>query len=84
MISASASRVSRTAEEESCGRSRANASTTSGVAVSAITISTVAGRVGEVLNLAAPRLMDAAMAVLDARMPDSPAARGQDDGRDVS
>jgi NAD(P)-dependent dehydrogenase (short-subunit alcohol dehydrogenase family) len=49
-----------------------------------ITISTVAGRLGEVLNLAAPRLMDAAMAVLDARMPDSPAARGQDDGRDVS
>ena len=48
-----------------------------------VTISTVAGRVGEVLNLAAPRLMDAAMAVLDARMPDSPAARGQD-GRDVS
>jgi NAD(P)-dependent dehydrogenase (short-subunit alcohol dehydrogenase family) len=48
-----------------------------------ITISTVAGRVGEVLNLAAPRLMDAAMAVLDARMPDSSAARGQD-GRDAS
>jgi hypothetical protein len=40
-----------------------------------LTISTVAGRVGEVLNLAAPRAMDAAMALMHARMPDSPAAR---------
>jgi len=40
-----------------------------------LTISTVAGRVGEVLNLVAPRVMDAAMARMDARMPDSPAAR---------
>ena len=40
-----------------------------------VTISTAAGRVGEVLNLLAPRAMDAAMAVMDARMPDSPAAR---------
>ena len=40
-----------------------------------LTVSTVAGRVGEVLNLVAPRAMDAAMAVMHARMPDSPAAR---------
>jgi NAD(P)-dependent dehydrogenase (short-subunit alcohol dehydrogenase family) len=40
-----------------------------------LTISTAAGRVGEVLNLLAPRAMDAAMAVMNARMPDSPAAR---------
>ncbi len=39
-----------------------------------VTISTVAGRVGEVLNLVAPRLSDAAYAALQARMPDSPAA----------
>ena len=40
-----------------------------------LTISTAAGRVGEVLNLLAPRAMDAAMALVNARMPDSPAAR---------
>ncbi|WP_051276835.1 SDR family NAD(P)-dependent oxidoreductase [Marmoricola sp. URHB0036] len=40
-----------------------------------VTISTVAGRVGEVLNLVAPRLSDAAMGLMAARMPDSPAAR---------
>jgi NAD(P)-dependent dehydrogenase (short-subunit alcohol dehydrogenase family) len=40
-----------------------------------LTISTFAGRVGEVLNLVAPRAMDAAMALMHARMPDSPAAR---------
>ena len=40
-----------------------------------LTISTVAGRVGEVLNLVAPRAMDAGMALMAARMPDSPAAR---------
>lgn len=42
-----------------------------------LTVSTVAGRVGEVLNLVAPRAMDAAMAIVSARVPDSPAARGQ-------
>ena len=40
-----------------------------------VTISTVAGRVGEVLNLLAPRLMDAGMALMASRMPDSRAAR---------
>jgi NAD(P)-dependent dehydrogenase (short-subunit alcohol dehydrogenase family) len=40
-----------------------------------VTISTVAGRVGEVLNLVAPRAMDAAMGVVSARVPDSHAAR---------
>jgi NAD(P)-dependent dehydrogenase (short-subunit alcohol dehydrogenase family) len=45
-----------------------------------VTISTLAGRVGEVLNLLAPRLMDAGMAVLNARMPDSRAARGRAKG----
>jgi NAD(P)-dependent dehydrogenase (short-subunit alcohol dehydrogenase family) len=40
-----------------------------------LTISTAAGRVGEVLNLIAPRAMDAGMALMAARMPDSPAAR---------
>ena len=44
-----------------------------------LTISTAAGRVGEVLNLLAPRAMDAAMAVMNARMPDSPAARAHVD-----
>ena len=37
-----------------------------------VTISTVAGRVGEVLNLVAPRLSDAAMGLMAARLPDSP------------
>jgi hypothetical protein len=40
-----------------------------------LTISTVAGRVGELPNLVAPRAMDAGMALMAARMPDSPAAR---------
>ena len=40
-----------------------------------ITISTAAGRIGEVLNLLAPRAMDAGMAQLAARIPDSRAAR---------
>jgi NAD(P)-dependent dehydrogenase (short-subunit alcohol dehydrogenase family) len=40
-----------------------------------LTISTVAGRIGELLNLVAPRAMDAGMALMGARMPDSPAAR---------
>ena len=39
-----------------------------------LTISTVAGRVGEVLNLVAPRAMDAGLAHMAARLPDSPAA----------
>lgn len=41
-----------------------------------LTVSTAAGRVGEVLNLVAPRLSDAAFHRLDRRMPDSRAARG--------
>jgi NAD(P)-dependent dehydrogenase (short-subunit alcohol dehydrogenase family) len=41
-----------------------------------LTISTVPGRLGEVLNLVAPRLSDAAFHHLDRRMPDSRAARG--------
>jgi NAD(P)-dependent dehydrogenase (short-subunit alcohol dehydrogenase family) len=45
-----------------------------------ITISTAAGRVGEVLNLLVPRLSDAAMGLMAARMPDSPAARAHVDG----
>ena len=45
-----------------------------------ITISTVAGRVGEVLNLVAPRLMDAGMGLMAARMQDSPAARSHVEG----
>ena len=40
-----------------------------------ITISTLAGRVGEVLNLVAPRLTDAAMGLMAKRLPDSPAAK---------
>jgi NAD(P)-dependent dehydrogenase (short-subunit alcohol dehydrogenase family) len=40
-----------------------------------LTISTAAGRVGELLNLVAPRAMDAGMAMMARRMPDSPAAR---------
>ena len=40
-----------------------------------LTISTWAGRAGEVLNLVAPRAMDAALAVMAARVPDSEAAR---------
>ena len=40
-----------------------------------LTISTVAGRAGEILNLVAPRVTDAAMALMAARMPDSRAAR---------
>jgi NAD(P)-dependent dehydrogenase (short-subunit alcohol dehydrogenase family) len=48
-----------------------------------ITISTVAGRVGEVLNLVAPRLMDAGMGLMARRLPDSPAARAHVEQRDV-
>jgi NAD(P)-dependent dehydrogenase (short-subunit alcohol dehydrogenase family) len=40
-----------------------------------VTISTAAGRLGEVLNLVAPRAMDAALALVDRRVPDSRAAR---------
>jgi short-subunit dehydrogenase len=40
-----------------------------------LTISTAAGNLAEVLNLLAPRLMDAAAAVGSRRFPDSPAAR---------
>lgn len=40
-----------------------------------LTISTLAGRAGEVMNLVAPRAMDAALAVMSARVPDSRAAR---------
>jgi NAD(P)-dependent dehydrogenase (short-subunit alcohol dehydrogenase family) len=40
-----------------------------------LTISVTAGRVGEVLNLLAPRATDAVMALVNARMSDSPAAR---------
>jgi NAD(P)-dependent dehydrogenase (short-subunit alcohol dehydrogenase family) len=47
-----------------------------------LTISTVAGRVGEVLNLVAPRASDAAFALIAARMPDSPAARAHVEQRD--
>jgi NAD(P)-dependent dehydrogenase (short-subunit alcohol dehydrogenase family) len=47
-----------------------------------VTISTAAGRVGEVLNLLAPRLSDAAMALVDRRMPDSAAARAHVDASD--
>ncbi|MET0839591.1 MAG: SDR family NAD(P)-dependent oxidoreductase [Marmoricola sp.] len=45
-----------------------------------VTISTAAGRVGEVLNLLAPRLMDAGMGLMAARMPDSRAARAHHEG----
>jgi NAD(P)-dependent dehydrogenase (short-subunit alcohol dehydrogenase family) len=48
-----------------------------------VTISTVAGRVGEVLNLVAPRAMDAGMALMSARMPDSRAARAHVSDQDV-
>ncbi|GAB3656571.1 hypothetical protein GCM10027596_10930 [Nocardioides korecus] len=46
-----------------------------------LTVSTVAGRVGEVLNLVAPRAMDAVMAGLAARVPDSRAARAHVEDR---
>lgn len=42
-----------------------------------LTISTAVGNVAEVLNLAAPRLMDAIAAAGSRRFPDSPAARGE-------
>ena len=41
-----------------------------------LTISTTVGNVAEVLNLVAPRLMDAIAAAGASRFPDSPAARG--------
>ncbi len=40
-----------------------------------VTISTAVGRAGEVVNLLAPRLSDAAMALMARRVPDSRAAR---------
>lgn len=46
-----------------------------------LTISTLAGNVGEVLNLLAPRAMDALSSLGSRRYPDSPAARGD---REVS
>jgi len=49
-----------------------------------LTISTVAGRVGEVLNLVAPRAMDAAMANMAARLPDSAAAKADVQPRERS
>jgi len=42
-----------------------------------ITVNTAAGRVGEWLNLLAPRLSDLLMAYADRRFPDSAAARGR-------
>jgi NAD(P)-dependent dehydrogenase (short-subunit alcohol dehydrogenase family) len=41
-----------------------------------VTVDTAAGRAGELLNLAAPRLSDALMSRFHRRTPDSPAARG--------
>lgn len=41
-----------------------------------LTISTVAGSVGEIFGLVAPRLSDGLMAAMNKRMPDSKAARG--------
>jgi short-subunit dehydrogenase len=46
-----------------------------------LTISTWVGNVSEVLNLLAPRMMDAVAAAGARRFPDSPAARGSEDGR---
>ena len=42
-----------------------------------LTIGTTVSNVGEVVNLIAPRAMDAVMAVMHRRMPDSRAARGE-------
>lgn len=42
-----------------------------------LTINTAVGSVSEVLNLVAPRLMDALAATASKRFPDSPAARGE-------
>ena len=42
-----------------------------------ITVNTVAGRIGEIANIVAPRLSDAAFHRLDRRMPDSRAAQGR-------
>lgn len=42
-----------------------------------LTISTAVGSIAEILNLAAPRLMDAIAAAGSSRFPDSPAARGE-------
>ena len=42
-----------------------------------LTINTMVGSVSEVLNLVAPRLMDAVSATASRRFPDSPAARGE-------
>jgi short-subunit dehydrogenase len=46
-----------------------------------LTISTAVGNVTEVLNLLAPRLMDAVAAAGSRRFPDSPAARGDQGAR---
>ncbi len=46
-----------------------------------VTVDTVAGRVGEVLNIAAPRLSDALFSRFDRRFPDSRAASGEHRGR---
>lgn len=45
-----------------------------------VTVDTVAGRVGAVLNVAAPRLSDALFARFDRRFPDSRAASGSEAG----
>ena len=45
-----------------------------------VTISTVAGRVGEVLNLVAPRRWTPRWRLMASRMPDSPAARAHAEG----
>jgi hypothetical protein len=42
-----------------------------------VTVDTAAGRAGELLNLAAPRLSDALMNRFHRRSPDSAAARGE-------
>jgi len=44
-----------------------------------ITVNTLPGAAAEVMNLLAPRLMDAAMSAADRRFPDSSAARGTGD-----
>ena len=44
-----------------------------------VTVNTVAGTVGEILNLAAPRLSDALFSRFDRAFPDSRAARGEPD-----
>ncbi|MBJ7528023.1 MAG: SDR family NAD(P)-dependent oxidoreductase [Nocardioides sp.] len=43
-----------------------------------VTVDTLAGRLGEIVTIAAPRLSDAVFSLVDARFPDSAAARGSD------